>query len=343
MMRLRRAIRVARRLVLLVLLVVTGVVGGLAGASSSPMPDGSRDFDFEFGDWSVEISRLLQPLTGSTEWAEYEGTSIVRKVWGGRANLGELEVEGPSGRIQGLSLRLYNPETRQWSIHWANSRDGSLGPPMVGGFRDGVGEFYNQEMFNGRSVFVRFIFSDITSSTFRLEQAFSADGGKSWEANWIARFRRPEPPPSETRQDAADVGAIRALWSELDDAWNEREAERFSTLFTADASFELEDPRGGASLAGRAEIRRHFEERFPRFPPELRHSTSVRQVHILGSGLRAVDGKVEILSTADAGSEPALVRSFAIFGVMLQAADGWQIQTLRAYLLPTSPGAGDDG
>jgi hypothetical protein len=154
--------------------------------------DGSRDFDFEHGVWTVQLSRRLQPLTGSTTWAEYEGTSVVRPVWGGRANLGELEVEGLTGPIQGLSLRLYNPESGQWSIHWASSRDGALGEAMVGGFDSGgVGEFYNQELFAGRSILVRFVFSEIAPTSFRLEQAFSDDGGKTWEANWIARFERP--------------------------------------------------------------------------------------------------------------------------------------------------------
>jgi hypothetical protein len=89
-----------------------------------------------------------------------------------------------------MSLRLYNPGTRRWSIYWASSRDGSLGVPMIGRFEGGRGEFYDQEMFGGRAVFVRFIFSDITATSFRLEQAFSADGGRSWEANWIASFTR---------------------------------------------------------------------------------------------------------------------------------------------------------
>ena len=150
----------------------------------------ATDFDFEFGEWRARISRLADPLTGSTTWVEYEGTSVVRKLWDGRGNIGELDVEGSGGWIQGLSLRLYNPQSRQWSISWANSRDGALGPPMIGGFHDGVGEFYNQEMFNGRAVYVRFIFSDITPNSFRLEQAFSADGGKTWEANWVATFSR---------------------------------------------------------------------------------------------------------------------------------------------------------
>ena len=150
----------------------------------------NHDFDFEFGEWTAKISRLVDPLTGSDDWVEYEGGSNVRPVWGGRANLGELDVSGPSGEIQGLSLRLYDPESGQWRIHWASSRDGHIGPAMVGGFDDGVGEFYNQELFEGKAVFVRFVFSEIGSSFFRLEQAFSADGAQTWESNWLAEFHR---------------------------------------------------------------------------------------------------------------------------------------------------------
>ena len=161
-------------------------------AATSPVqqPDGQHDFDFEFGDWTTHIKRLEHPLSGSTSWVEYDGSSIVRKVWGGRANLGEIDVSGPAGRIQGMSLRLYDPQTRQWFVRFANSRDGDLGPAMVGGFKNGRGEFYNQETLNGRSIFVRFIFSEVTDKTFALEQAFSADGGKTWEANWIATFKK---------------------------------------------------------------------------------------------------------------------------------------------------------
>jgi len=152
--------------------------------------DGQHDFDFEFGAWKAHISRRLKPLTGSTTWVEYDGTSTVRKVWNGRANLGELEVAGPAGRIEGMSLRTYNPQSRQWHISWANSADGTVGVPMIGEFKGGRGEFFNQESFNGRAIFVRFIFSDITANSFEIEQAFSDDGGKSWEANWIAKFSR---------------------------------------------------------------------------------------------------------------------------------------------------------
>lgn len=152
--------------------------------------DGQHDFDFEFGAWKAHLSRLLHPLSGSTTWTEYEGTSVVRKVWDGRANLGELEVEGPAGHIEGLTLRLYNPQTRLWSISFANSKDGTLGQAMIGKFTDGRGEFFDRELFNGREISVRFIFSDIAPNSFKFEQAFSDDGGKTWEVNWIATFAR---------------------------------------------------------------------------------------------------------------------------------------------------------
>jgi len=154
------------------------------------MAERNADFDFEHGAWTVDLSRLTEPLSGSTTWVEYAGTSVVRPVWDGLANLGELDVEGPAGAIRGLSLRLWHPDTDQWRIHWANSRDGELGEPMVGGFRGGIGEFHNREPFGERTIDVRFLFTEITADTFRLEQAFSADDGASWEANWIARFRR---------------------------------------------------------------------------------------------------------------------------------------------------------
>jgi hypothetical protein len=148
--------------------------------------DGQHDFDFEIGTWKTHLKRLQSPLTGSTTWVEYTGTTVVRKVWEGRANLVELVVDGPAGHIEGLSLRLYNPQTRQWSLHFSNSRGGTLSPPTIGGFNNGRGEFYAQDTLDGRAIFVRFVISDITPTSCRFEQAFSEDGGKTWETNWIA-------------------------------------------------------------------------------------------------------------------------------------------------------------
>ena len=158
------------------------------GAQSRP--DGQHDFDFELGAWRVHLRRLVKPLAHDTTWREYDGTSVVRPVWAGLANLGELEVDGGGTHVEGLSLRLYDATARQWRIHWANSRDGELGPAMVGGFAHGRGEFYDQEEYDGRPVFVRFVFRDIGQTSFRLEQAFSDDHGKSWETNWITTFTK---------------------------------------------------------------------------------------------------------------------------------------------------------
>jgi hypothetical protein len=152
--------------------------------------DGQHDFDFEIGTWKTHLRRLLRPLTGSTTWVEYEGVTVVRKVWGGRANLVELVTDGPAGHFEGLSLRLYNPESRQWSLNFANANSGVLAQPTIGEFKDGRGEFYDQETLNGRAILVRFVISDITPNSCRFEQAFSDDGGKTWEVNWIATDTR---------------------------------------------------------------------------------------------------------------------------------------------------------
>jgi hypothetical protein len=174
----------------------TTAPGTVIAQGTTAEHDGQHDFDFEFGNWKARVKRLVNPLSGSDKWVDYEGTSVVRKVWDGRANLGELEIDSPTGHIEGMSLRVYNPQSRQWSIYWANSKDGGLGTAMIGRFANGRGEFYDQELVDGRAVFVRFIFSDITPASFRLEQAFSADGGKTWEPNWIATFTRdPKPEP----------------------------------------------------------------------------------------------------------------------------------------------------
>ena len=149
--------------------------------------DGSHDFDFEIGTWATHLHRLQQPLSKSPKtWLRYDGTSVVTKVLDGRANLVELKVEGPTGRIEGLSLRLYNPQTRQWSLNFANIRDGQLTTPSVGEFKDGRGEFYNDDTYNGRPIVVRFVITKIGEEQYRFEQSFSDDGRKTWEVNWVA-------------------------------------------------------------------------------------------------------------------------------------------------------------
>lgn len=161
--------------------------------------DGQHDFDFEIGTWKTRLSRLLRPLSGSTTWVNYEGTSVVRKIWNGHANLLELEVEGPAGHIEALSLRLYDPQSRQWRLNFANSNGGSVSEPTIGEFRNGRGEFFDQETLNGRAILVRFVISDVTANSCRFEQAFSDDGGKTWEVNWIATDTRVEEESDKAR------------------------------------------------------------------------------------------------------------------------------------------------
>ena len=163
---------------------------GLPPDAAKARQDGQHDFDFEIGTWKTHLRRLVHPLSGSTSWVEYEGTTVVRSVWNGRANLVELEVDGPAGHIEALSLRLYNPETRQWSLNFSNSAGGTLGVPAVGQFENGRGEFYNRETLNDKAILVRFVISNITPASCHFEQAFSDDGGKSWEVNWIATDTR---------------------------------------------------------------------------------------------------------------------------------------------------------
>jgi hypothetical protein len=146
--------------------------------------DGRHDFDWGMGTWKTHQRRLLHPLTGSTTWVEYHGTDVVRKVWDG-ANLGVVEADGQTGHLEIFTLRLYNPDAHQWSIYFTNSTTGTLSPPAVGEFKNGRGDFYDQETFNGRTILLRFSVSDITPNSCHFEQAFSADGGQTWEVNFI--------------------------------------------------------------------------------------------------------------------------------------------------------------
>ena len=161
--------------------------GQAAAPAAAQARDGSRDFDWEIGSWTTQLRYLPEPLTGSTRWVEYRGTTEVRPVLGGRANLVELSVKGASGKIEGMSLRLYDPKARQWTLNFASVRSGRLTPPVTGAFDGkGRGTFYGVDSVGDRTVLVRFVISDVTPNSARFEQAFSADGGASWETNWIA-------------------------------------------------------------------------------------------------------------------------------------------------------------
>ena len=158
--------------------------------AASSERDRQHDWDWDIGTWKSRMKRRLHPLTGSNTWVEYEGTDVVRKIWDGRANLGEVQLNGPAGHLDILSLRLYNPESHQWSINVASSGGGTLFPPAVGEFKNRRGVFVDQETYNGKSILVRFNISDITPKSFRVEQAFSEDAGQTWEVNLIVTETR---------------------------------------------------------------------------------------------------------------------------------------------------------
>lgn len=166
---------------------------------ATQLRDWQHDFDFNIGTWKTHISRLQNPLTGSKVWVQYDGISVVRELLSGRASLFELTADGPAGHLEGVGLRLYNPESHQWSLNWANGKTGFLGVPTVGEFRNGRGVFVDQESFNDRVILVRNSFMDITPNSARFEQAFSNDGGQTWETNWIMTFARLH--PAEERRD----------------------------------------------------------------------------------------------------------------------------------------------
>jgi hypothetical protein len=158
--------------------------------TTSTAPDG-HEFDFDFGTWKTHTSRLLHPLTGSTTWVDLDGTTVVKRIWNGRANIAEFKATGSSGTIELMALRWYNPNTREWNINFATPNVGMLGNiPGVGVFKNGRCDFYDYEPINGKSVLVRFSIWAITTDTAQSEQAFSEDGGKTWEVNWINRYTR---------------------------------------------------------------------------------------------------------------------------------------------------------
>ncbi|HEU0293551.1 MAG TPA: hypothetical protein VFR47_12490 [Anaerolineales bacterium] len=152
--------------------------------------DGRNNFDFLTGTWKVHHRRLKERLKGSTEWEEFEGTCVDKKILNGLGNFDEVIMYRETGTFHAVALRLFDINSKEWSIYWAAGTSGMLGVPVVGSFKDGRGEFYSHETFEGRYIFCRFVWSNITVNSCQWEQAFSADGGKTWETNWIMEHER---------------------------------------------------------------------------------------------------------------------------------------------------------
>jgi len=161
-------------------------------ASEAARPrDGSHDFDGQHGTWSTHVRRLQRPLSGAGTWVEYTGTTTVTPLLGGRANVAELRVAGPAGRIEGAALRTYHPAPGRWSIHYFSAADGELTAPLSGAFEGEAGRFEGDDRLGERPIRVRFDIRRTGPASYRFEQAFSADGGATWEVNWIATDTRP--------------------------------------------------------------------------------------------------------------------------------------------------------
>lgn len=162
--------------------------------SSLPaLRDGSHDFDFLIGDWKAHVRVLPDRLNGSNAWVEYDGISNHKKLLDSNANFEEFDAYSAQlhKRNKGQTLRLYNPETHQWSIYLVDLDMGTLTlPPVIGQFTGNRGEFYNQDTYKGRAIYVRYVWLNTSPTSARMEQAFSADGGKTWEVNWICELSR---------------------------------------------------------------------------------------------------------------------------------------------------------
>jgi hypothetical protein len=150
-----------------------------------------HDFDFLVGRWHVHHHRLKSRLTHSDDWEDFEGTCDVRTILGGQANIDDNVIELPGGPYRAATFRAFDPKTRCWAIWWLDGRNpNQLDPPVRGSFGRGIGTFYGSDSWNGHDILVRFIWSGIATDSARWEQAFSDDGGKTWETNWSMEFRR---------------------------------------------------------------------------------------------------------------------------------------------------------
>ena len=173
-------------------LVVALISKGLLAQPAS-QHDGGHDFDFIIGDWKAHVKRLPERLVGSHQWIEYDGISKHKKILDSNSNFEEFEVwsSDKSQHLEAQTLRLYDPESRQWRIYLVDVDKVTLGlPPVVGRFNGRVGEFYDQEEWKGQAIMVRYQWTDLSPHAAKMEQAFSPDGGKSWEVNWICELSR---------------------------------------------------------------------------------------------------------------------------------------------------------
>ena len=172
-------------------IAVAGVLtfASLIARAEAPR-DGSHDFDFAHGVWHTHITRVLDPFAGGTHTMTMEGTKTSQPVWGGRAWLEEIEADGPEGHWEGATFFLYNAKAGQWSQTYIDSESGTIDAPTIGTFKDGRAELFATEVYKGRTVLVRGVWSDITPNSHRSEISYSQDGGRTWVAGFKAYLTR---------------------------------------------------------------------------------------------------------------------------------------------------------
>jgi hypothetical protein len=160
-------------------------------SNPSPFTGGPNDFDWLQGKWMVRHRRLNGRLVGSTDWQEFDGTSELWLTLGGHGTVDDNWLDIPSGAYRAVGIRAYDPTTKQWAIWWLDERSPrSIETPVFGGFQDGKGTFIAADTLNGKPILVRFRWHSITATTAQWDQAFSPDGGKTWEENWHMDFTK---------------------------------------------------------------------------------------------------------------------------------------------------------
>lgn len=182
----------SRREVLTVLAVSAALPCFTAQAKETSMTteNGLHDFDFLAGSWTVAHRKLKKRLAGCTDWAEFTGTSTGQPIMGGVGNMDDNVMDDPTGRYRAVSLRHFDAATGTWSIWWFDERYPGFGTPITGRFENGVGTFLEETEFEGRPIVCRYLWSEITPTSARWQQAFSPDGGETWETNWDMHFER---------------------------------------------------------------------------------------------------------------------------------------------------------
>jgi hypothetical protein len=186
-----RNLRLDRRALLSGLVFAAGF-GSIGTAGASGVSTGSpRDFDYFIGSWKVHHRRLRKRLIGSTDWEEFEGATRCESLFGGAANLNESVSFRGGVKSHGLGLRAFDPKSGRWADWYLSGGDPThIDPPGVGTFANGVGTFLSDEVYEGAPVKVRGLFRSLDLKTAQWEQAFSTDGGVTWETNWVMRYSR---------------------------------------------------------------------------------------------------------------------------------------------------------